>query len=240
MGHDIDLSLKGTPHWMAPEVLQAAMRKDGNPEMAYGVDIWSLGCTVIEMLTGRPLGASIMGKGLPSLVLSETARRKPAPSTLSCRFLTSCSRASFPTKVQDLAGFVQDFSGIKLHDVESPNVWSRPNKDVMPLSSVTRIQQGKTPPHNGETSRQSCPESPDLVAASHHSPRSTLEALPRISSPERNRSSNNISPSNVQNNLLLRAVNNSVYSFSCKGNLTLLMPERKKQSCNAQEETNQQ
>ncbi|CAH2049726.1 unnamed protein product [Thlaspi arvense] len=46
-----DLSLKGSPHWMAPE---AVMRKDSNPRLACAVDIWSLGCTVIEMLTGRP------------------------------------------------------------------------------------------------------------------------------------------------------------------------------------------
>ncbi|KAL0288375.1 UNVERIFIED_CONTAM: Mitogen-activated protein kinase kinase kinase [Sesamum angustifolium] len=241
---------------LAKHVLQAAMRKDGNPEMAYGVDIWSLGCTVIEMLTGRPPWSEYNGVQAMFNILN---RAPPIPETLSAEgkdFLHWCFQrrpADRPSAAkllehpflrssqdQNLAGFVQDFSGIKLHDVESPNGWSRPNKDVMPLSSVTRIQQGKTPLHNCETSRQSCPESPDLVAASHHSPRSTLEALPRISSPERNRSSNNISPSNVQNNLLLRAVNNSVYSFSCKGNLTLLMPERKKQSCNAQEETNQQ
>ncbi|KAK4429062.1 Mitogen-activated protein kinase kinase kinase [Sesamum alatum] len=258
MGHDIELSLKGTPHWMAPEVLQAAMRKDGNPDLAYGVDIWSLGCTVIEMLTGRPPWSEYNGVQAMFNILN---RAPPIPETLSAEgkdFLHWCFQrrpADRPSAAkllehpflrssqdQNLAGFVQDFSGIKLHDLESPNVRSRPNKDAMPLSSVTRIQQGKTPLHNGETSRQSCPESPDVGATSHHSPRSSLEALPRISSPERNRSSNSISPSNVQNNLFLRAVNNSVHSFSCKGNLTLLMPkmgEREKQSCNAQEETNQ-
>jgi len=40
-------SVHGTPYWMAPEVINGK---------GYGrsSDLWSTGCTVIEMLTGRP------------------------------------------------------------------------------------------------------------------------------------------------------------------------------------------
>ena len=44
---NIARSLRGTAYWMAPEVI----RQDGHGRAA---DIWSVGCTVIEMLTAKP------------------------------------------------------------------------------------------------------------------------------------------------------------------------------------------
>ncbi|KAK4780314.1 hypothetical protein SAY87_016420 [Trapa incisa] len=42
------LSFKGSPYWMAPEVV---MNANG---YSFAVDIWSLGCTILEMATSKP------------------------------------------------------------------------------------------------------------------------------------------------------------------------------------------
>ncbi|XP_058076068.1 mitogen-activated protein kinase kinase kinase YODA-like isoform X2 [Magnolia sinica] len=47
-GQSCPLSLKGSPYWMAPEVI-----KNSNG-CNLAVDIWSLGCTVLEMATTKP------------------------------------------------------------------------------------------------------------------------------------------------------------------------------------------
>ena len=50
LGHDSVVSgLKGTPHWMAPEVIKGQQGDSGWAE----ADVWSVGCTVIEMLTAQ-------------------------------------------------------------------------------------------------------------------------------------------------------------------------------------------
>lgn len=41
--------LKGTPHWMAPEVIRGTQMTTGWIK----ADVWSLGCTVVEMLTAK-------------------------------------------------------------------------------------------------------------------------------------------------------------------------------------------
>ena len=63
----------GTPHFMSPEILVG--KKYGR-----GVDIWALGCTIIEMFTGKPpwydlnffgLISKMGSKQLPEYVLPD-------------------------------------------------------------------------------------------------------------------------------------------------------------------------
>lgn len=210
-GHAIDLSLKGSPYWMAPEVLQAVMRKDANPEHAFGVDIWSLGCTVIEMLTGKPPWSEFSGVQAMFNVLN---RSPPIPGNLSSEskdFLECCFRrqpGDRPTAAmlldhpflrnsheQNLATCQQVFCGMKLSEngkPQSQRYWTKQNKELMPIPSSMLMRKGELP-YNSEC-LQSYPQVSDSGHSCRHSPRSTLEVLPTVTSPESNLTSHDMKP----------------------------------------------
>ncbi|CAL4993042.1 unnamed protein product [Urochloa decumbens] len=73
-----NLSLKGTPYWMAPEVVRATLDKSAGYDLA--VDIWSLGCTIIEMFTGQPPWSGLEG---PAAMFKVLRRDPPIPGNLS-------------------------------------------------------------------------------------------------------------------------------------------------------------
>ncbi|KAI1319133.1 hypothetical protein EDD11_004776 [Mortierella claussenii] len=71
-------AVAGTPNWMAPEVIEL---KGASPAS----DIWSLGCTIIEMLTGRPPYADLLA--MTTLFRIVEDERPPLPSDLSVDLL---------------------------------------------------------------------------------------------------------------------------------------------------------
>ncbi|KAE9591920.1 putative mitogen-activated protein kinase kinase kinase STE-STE11 family [Lupinus albus] len=77
----------GTPLWMAPEVLR-------NEMLDFSADIWSLGCTVIEMATGTPPWAGEVSN--PMAAMLRIAHGDGVPqfpthfSTGALNFLSKC------------------------------------------------------------------------------------------------------------------------------------------------------
>ncbi|KAG4999580.1 hypothetical protein AAZX31_08G075900 [Glycine max] len=70
-------SSKGSPYWMAPEVVN--LKNQGGYGLA--ADIWSLGCTVLEMLTRQPPYSDL--EGMQALFRIGRGEPPPIPEYLS-------------------------------------------------------------------------------------------------------------------------------------------------------------
>uniref|UniRef100_A0A5B7B4K5 mitogen-activated protein kinase kinase kinase n=1 Tax=Davidia involucrata TaxID=16924 RepID=A0A5B7B4K5_DAVIN len=89
-GQASKLSLKGSPYWMAPELLQSVGQKDTSSDLALAVDIWSLGCTIIEMLNGKPPWSEYEAAAAMFKVLRETPHIPEKLSSEGKDFLRCC------------------------------------------------------------------------------------------------------------------------------------------------------
>ena len=82
-------SMTGTPMYMSPEVI-----KGDNPGRAGAVDIWSLGCVVLEMATGRRPWANLDNEwAIMYNIAQGNPPQLPAPDQLSAQgihFLKCC------------------------------------------------------------------------------------------------------------------------------------------------------
>eukprot|EP00698_Gefionella_okellyi_P021370 TRINITY_DN690_c0_g1_i1.p1 TRINITY_DN690_c0_g1~~TRINITY_DN690_c0_g1_i1.p1 ORF type:complete len:434 (+),score=35.95 TRINITY_DN690_c0_g1_i1:172-1473(+) len=79
-------SIKGTPFWMAPEVI----KQTGH---GWQADIWSLGCTIIEMVTGKPPYCQFKSHMVALYHIASATEPPPIPDSLSAEgqdFLRKC------------------------------------------------------------------------------------------------------------------------------------------------------
>ncbi|KAI4325514.1 hypothetical protein MLD38_030902 [Melastoma candidum] len=194
-GQAADLSLKGSPYWMAPELICSVMKND-NSDHAFAVDIWSLGCTIIEMITGKPPWSEFEGAAAMFRVLSDTP---PIPDMLSSEgkdFLQCCFRrnpAERPSAAKLLDHrFLKSLSPLDLSFRGQP---SFARKSEMPRSMRERAKAAVDKPilpsrsHNtkSKADHDSDPgwtpvfENIDLASVTRFSPRSILDTLPSLS-----------------------------------------------------------
>ncbi|KAJ9166182.1 hypothetical protein P3X46_020966 [Hevea brasiliensis] len=223
-GLSYELSLKGSPHWMAPEVINAVTQKDANPDLALAVDIWSLGCTVIEMFTGKPPWGELQGPQAMFKVLNKSPPIPEAMSPEAKYFLNCCFQGNpaerpsasmllehpFVLNSSELNALAsrQTLSAINLKDKSRSSRDCAAQKiDLMPTSPDAWIMNDKMP-SNSENGQQSCVKTFNCAATSYHSPCSPLEVLPCLSTSQLVYDSHNFtSSSNVSSNMPLGAVN---------------------------------
>ncbi|KAK3222685.1 hypothetical protein Dsin_009710 [Dipteronia sinensis] len=209
-GQAADLSLKGSPYWMAPELMISVMQRDNNSDLALAVDIWSLGCTIIEMLTGKPPWSEFEGaaamfkvmKDTPSIPESLSAegkdflrccfRRNPADRPLASKLLEHQFLKNSQQLPDVLSSYPQSFSGRKSIDkLHSPREQSESKIDPLAISPS---QSTKKKVFESERQQQFQLETSDLTYAPR-SPRSILEALPNASPPRSRHSTHHPVPS---------------------------------------------
>ncbi|GMI91193.1 hypothetical protein HRI_002788600 [Hibiscus trionum] len=220
-GLSYELSLKGSPYWMAPEVLKAVMKKDSNPSHALAVDIWSLGCTVIEMLNGKPPWSDFEG---PQALFKVLNQNPPVPEALSPEgkdFLHCCFQrnpAERPSAAmllehpfvrnsadQNGPALMQAFSRMNLTDKSHSQ-----RIGMMSTSLRTRITKGKLP-YTSENGQSGYARTRNCAAASHHP--LALEVSPYTSAARVIHGSHSFSPSShVSSNMPLGAVNNHPFA----------------------------
>eukprot|EP00826_Nyctotherus_ovalis_P055027 TRINITY_DN7279_c0_g1_i1.p1 TRINITY_DN7279_c0_g1~~TRINITY_DN7279_c0_g1_i1.p1 ORF type:complete len:221 (+),score=36.14 TRINITY_DN7279_c0_g1_i1:421-1083(+) len=87
--NDLPKLLKGSSHWAAPEVVQSLKVREAS-------DIWSVGCIMIEMRTGKPPWANIEDEQEVLQAISETTAGPELPvnkfSEPALDFLKKCLR----------------------------------------------------------------------------------------------------------------------------------------------------
>lgn len=117
--------LKGTPHWMAPEVIKGTQLTNGWLK----ADVWSVGCTVVELLTGKipysmydnPMTAMYhIASGQPPPIIGVEASESCRQFILLCCNAEANSRPSISTLLQHpfVLQFYQRYDSRHISDTE--------------------------------------------------------------------------------------------------------------------------
>lgn len=152
-------SLKGTVYWMAPEVI----KQKGHGKQA---DIWSVGCTVIEMVTGKPPWSDFTDQVSAMYHIASCNKPPSLPHDLSTPlkdFLLSCLKREHskrPTAAQLLVHpFIDSPSASpsRLADDYTKNPRSRSNNLPSTAGSHSEISRKtrsfqQPHPHRGDAS----------------------------------------------------------------------------------------
>lgn len=188
------LSLKGSPYWMAPELMQSVMHNDSSSDLALAVDIWSLGCTIIEMLTGKAPWSEYEGAAAMFKVLKESppvpetlspegkdflcrcfqrdpAHRPPASKLLDHPFLKNSQQLDFPSS--SLAPNLMNQND-KVAQHSSRDIYDHKAEKV-PMSPSRGTANGRG--HLNENGLVSHLETSDSTVSFRRSPRSILEPV---------------------------------------------------------------
>ncbi|KAM7335850.1 hypothetical protein ACRRTK_004343 [Alexandromys fortis] len=104
---DMLKSMRGTPYWMAPEVIN---------ESGYGrkSDIWSIGCTVFEMATGKPPLASMDRMAAMFYIGAHRGLMPPLPDRFSeaaADFVRLCLTRFLVTRLDSCSYFINPNKG---------------------------------------------------------------------------------------------------------------------------------
>ncbi|KAL2547547.1 Mitogen-activated protein kinase kinase kinase YODA [Forsythia ovata] len=183
-GQSCPLSFKGSPYWMAPEVINNASGCN------LAVDIWSLGCTVLEMATTKPPWSQY--EGVAAMFKVGNSKELPAiPDHLSDEgkdFVRQCLQRnplSRPTAIQLLE-----------HPFVKKALTERPILNPEPLEAIPAITNSVRSMGFGHSRNPPCldlsgaavslPRSPKMVPgfSDAHVPRNISCPVSPLGSPQ--------------------------------------------------------
>mmetsp|Transcript_19082 Transcript_19082/g.24659 ORF Transcript_19082/g.24659 Transcript_19082/m.24659 type:complete len:427 (+) Transcript_19082:66-1346(+) len=156
-------SIRGTPYWMAPEIIRSQA-------YGYAADIWSIGCTIIEMATGKPPWSDICGTHVQAIYLIATSQQTPVLPEHFSPALRACAHACLQREqntrpsARELLKF--DFFQLTIPEEEAGFEWV----DQDPLSPLPSSKVNTSCRHSERTEQwqESLNSLPFLVQDSSH------------------------------------------------------------------------